>query len=203
MDPLISQIAKNFKETLQCGDVEAAGKAMESIVFSGLSRGGFFRDCFYLPELSHQMKDRFCACFLFPGRKEDLQTDGYIRFLCDELQAMGIMEQPEKTGSGFVIRTNAGTEGAVPVSFEVFIYSKDVKDLEKKICYVQTPLPYEMRTAGPLKEAIRAEIRKAFEKNIKSKTAAVKKKRSAGTAQAEENKKAEPPKEGWVQPSLF
>ena len=203
MDPLISQIAKNCKEMLQCSDVEAAGKALESVVFSGLSRSGFFRDCFYLPELTHQMKDRFCACFLFPSRKEDLQTDGCLRFLQDELQAMGITEQPEKTGSGFVIRTDAGPEGTLPVSFEVFIYSKEVKDLEKKICYVQTPLPYEIRTAGPLKEALRAEIRKTFEKSVKSQTAAGKKKKPAGSGQTGENKKAEPPKEGWVQPSLF
>lgn len=203
MDPLISQIAKNCKETLQCGDVEAAGKALESVVFSGLNRSGFFRDCFYLPELSHQMKDRFCACFLFPSRKEDLQTEGHLRFLQDELEAMGITEQPEKTGSGFVIRTDAGPEGGIPVSFEVFIYSKEVKDLEKTICYVQTPLTYEMRTAGPLKDTLRAEIRKAFEKSIKSQTSAGKKKKAAGPARTEENKKAEPPKEGWVQPSLF
>ena len=201
MDTLIRQIAQSFENNEQTEKPEALGKAMKEIVFSGLNRCGFFKTFVYLPDLDRKMDGSFYACFLHCEKNADFDLDPYLPYIGDELNALGIPSLPEKTKDGFRICFTPEAEGE-KLTFEVFIRHKEMRDPGIRICYRQTPLPYEYRIADGLKETARAEVQKALENLIRAENAAEKKKKGPQKAR-NEKKKAEKPKDNWLQPSLF
>lgn len=198
MDTLIRQIAQSINSA---EPTEALGKALQTVAYSGLGRNGFFKECFYLPELDHRVSHNFFVCFLHDSSDRNFDADQYYAGLCDELKALGVRADIGKTKSGYKISL-LSEEDEEQITLEIFVYHKAVKFIEKKISYIQTPLPYELRSAVNLKPQLISEVQKAFEKNMKAANAALKKKK-APKKSPDEKKKAEPPKEKWVQPSLF
>ena len=201
MDTLIRQIAQSFEKNDGMEGTEALGKAMKEIVFSGLNRCGFFKTFAYLPDLDYRVNGNFYACFLCCGKDADNSPDPYLPYISDELDAMGIPAEPVRTKDGFRIDLVPDPEGE-KISFEVFIWNKELRNPEIRISYKQVPLPYEYRSAEGLKENARAELQKALESCIKAETAADKKKKGPKKARSEK-KKAEKPADNWIQPSLF
>ena len=199
MGALIRQIAQNFKETLRIDETEAVEKALQTAAFSGLDRSGFFRDYVYLPDLDHRVGKKSYICFLHTGSGQAFDPDPFYPCICDELNSMGVKTPPEKKKYGFKLIIS-DDENSDPISLELFVYHKEMKGIERKISYIQCPLPYEIRSLEGLKGTLRSEIQKAFEKCVKAETAA-KKKDSKKTRRAA--KKAESTQEQWVQPSLF
>ena len=201
MDTLIRQIAQSFEKNKQTERSEALGRSMKEIVFSGLNRCGFFKTFAYIPDLDCCVNGIFYACFLHSDKGADFDLDPYLPYIGDELNAMGIPALPVKTKDGFRVDLMLEPENE-KIAFEVFIRHKELKDPGIRISYRQAPLPYEFRSADGLKGTVRAEIQKALETLIKAENDAEKKKNGPKKARSEK-KKAEKPKDDWIQPSLF
>lgn len=200
MDTLIRQIAQSFENNEQTERSEALGKAMKEIVFSGLNRCGFFKTFVYLPELDQRANGNLYTCFL-NNEKGEADLDPFLPYIGDELNAMGIPVMPVKTKDGFRVSYTPEPESE-NISLEVFIRNKELRDPGIRICYQQTPLPYEYRIMDGLKDSLRSEIQKALENLISAENSADKKKKGPKKARSEK-KKAEKPKDEWIQPSLF
>ena len=201
MDTLIRQIAQSFENSDLSERSQALGKAMKEIVFSGMNRCGFFKAFVYLPDFDRIEKGTLYTCFLCCEKGSENDPDPYLPYIADELNAMGITAAPVKTKDGFRVESVPDPEGE-KTALEVFIWQKELRNPDIRICYKQVPLPYEYRCTDDLKETVCAELRKALENCIKAENAAEKKKKGPKKAQSEK-KKAENPGEKWIQPSLF
>ena len=201
MDTLIRQIAQSFENSDLSERSEVLGKAMKEIVFSGMNRCGFFKAFVYLSDFDRMEKGTLYTCFLCCEKGSENDPDPYLPYIADELNAMGITAAPVKTKDGFRIESVPEPEGE-KIALEVFIWQKELRNPDIRICYKQVPLPYEYRCTDDLKETVCAELRKALENCIKAENAAEKKKKGPKKAQSEK-KKAEDPGEKWIQPSLF
>lgn len=201
MDTLIRQIAQSFENSDLSERSEALGKAMKEIVFSGMNRCGFFKAFVYLSDFDRMEKGTLYTCFLCCEKGAENDPDPYLSYIADELNAMGITAAPVKTKDGFRVESVPDPEGE-KTALEVFIWQKELRNPDIRICYKQVPLPYEYRCTDDLKETVRAELRKALDNCIKAENAAEKKKKGPKKAQSEK-KKAENPGEKWIQPSLF
>ncbi len=201
MDTLIRQIAQSFENSDLSERSEALGKAMKEVVFSGMNRCGFFKTFVYLPDFDRMEKGTLYTCFLCCEKGAENDPDPYLPYIADELNAMGVPAVPVKTKDGFRIEPVPEPEGE-KAALEVFIWQKELRNPDIRICYKQVPLPYEYRCTDDLKETVRAELRKALGNCIKAENTAEKKKKGPKKAQSEK-KKAENPGEKWIQPSLF
>ncbi len=199
MESLIRQIARTIEEGQGTGPAEPLAKALKEMVFSGLSRGGFFRKCVYLPEPETGSGRDLYTCFLYTGTEDGFRVNDYFGAVQDELQALGSSAVLRETGQGFAAETVPGPDEEA-VRLFICVFQKKLKETAAAISYVHGPLPYELRSAEKLPASVLADIQGRLKAIAKAESPVKKKVPKKARS---EKKRPEEPKETWVQPSLF
>ena len=171
MDGLIQQIAQIIEPQNRTGKNEPQLKPLKEIVLSGLSRGGFFKECPYLPEFDHISNNCVFLGFLLQNAGESLKLEEYLKTVETELYAAGVMFTIKEIRDGFRIETGE-------MNLTCVIIQKDF-GLKAVISYQQIPIPYEIRAVKTMREGVRSEIQNLFESRIHTEISAEKKKKGA------------------------
>ena len=190
MEKLIQQLAN--KKSAENGQ-QALGLALKEVVLSGLSRGGFLKESYYLPGLDTFENGTFCLCFLNQNDEGFSPLKKFLPFLKNELTAFGVDCRINDLDTGFSVEYEN-------IRLITFIYHKDFK-FKPEYAYQQVPVAYELRVIRSMKEGVRNEIYSAMNSAIFNTPAAPKKKK--GTAKGSSKSKEKQQPEHWVQPSLF
>ncbi len=188
MNPIINQLAAIIDP--EGKDILAAEKL---VLLSGLSRGGFFRDCALIPDELLPGKHRKNGVVWFVNTAEgEALPDDVRKSAVDELNAFGVscFFSEDEDGSA-VLKLNR--EGSKEQKLTLRIVSCPGSACPRTRSYSASPVPFEMLTLTEL--AAGSDVMSAL---------------NALTAQDSKTKKA--PKKsaskdenpaGWVQPSLF
>ena len=197
MDTLIKQLTATIEKRDGLNSTEAAAKALREIVLSGMSRGGFLKECVYLPGLDRFEKNSntLYLCFLHQNAPEDFLKEYFMPFVKIELEAAGINDSFNETENGFSVEFDG-------VKCCAFIYHKSF-DLQPEYSYQQQPIPYELRSISSMLEGARTEIEQALENEIAPLIEKVEHKKSTAKSSGKKKKQAKEAKDDWIQPSLF
>lgn len=199
MEPLVLQIARTIEQNQNTDKPASVCSALKEMVFSGMSRSGFFKECVYAEELDLQSGRDLHACFLYTGSEKDFSGAEYKTVILDELRAFGSDPKDGETKTGFMIETTPeGEDEAVRLFIDIF--PKKAKEQPVRFSYVHAPLAYELRTAADLSESAIADLQSRMKSAVKAAKPANKKVPKKARS---EKKEPEDPKEKWVQPSLF
>ncbi len=195
METLIRQITRTIEENETDDKLAATGKALKEIVFSGLSRSGFFKKYPYLPELDKAADMDLYVSFLNKEPENDIGLSGYFGAVQDELSALGIDAELKKTDFGFKVEAK-NEQKELLVCLYIILFSKKIKDSPEKITFVHVPLAYELRYIDNLSDSIRSDLQSKMKSCIKAENKANKK-----VPKKARNEKKAP--QDWIQPSLF
>lgn len=190
MDGLIQQIA----QTIEPKDDLVMRKALRELILSGLSRGGFLKACPYLSGFDKYDGEQVILSFLQQDSAETGDFQEFRHFLEVELEAAGVQHTVTENENGWTV----ASDDAKAV---IFIIRKD-HGLDTLVAYQQAPIAYELRTVGPMREGVRAEIERMIDRTDRKEKPAEKKKKAPAKS-AGKKKKENEPQDGIQQLSLF
>ena len=186
MNPIINQLAALIDS--EGKDVLAAEKL---VLLSGLSRGGFFRDCALIPDELLPGKHRKNGVVWFVNTAEgEALSDDVRKSAVDELNAFGVscFFSEDEDGSA-ILKLNR--EGSKEQKLTLRIVSCPGSACPRTRSYSASPLPFEMLTVTEADSGVLAALNDLTDREAKTKKAPKK------SASKDENPT------GWVQPSLF
>ena len=184
MNPIINQLAALIDS--EGKDILAAEKL---VLLSGLSRGGFFRDCALIPDELLPGKHRKNGVVWFVNTAEGgALPDDVRKSVVDELNAFGVscFFSEDEDGSA-VLKLNR--EGSKEQKLTLRIVSCPGSACPRTRSYSASPLPFEMLTVTEPDSGVLAVLNGMTEAKTK--------KAPKKSASKDENPT------GWVQPSLF
>lgn len=191
MNPIINQLAV-LMDTDGKED-NAILSAEKLVLLSGLSRGGFFRDCALLPDELLPRKNRKNNAMWFVNTAADeVLSDEVRKAVADELNAFGVHGFFSEDAEGNAV-VKLSCEGHKEQKLILKICSCPGSTCPAKRSYLASPLPFEMLTVTEI--AVGSDMAAALH---------------TMTVQEPKTKKASPKStsnhensNNWVQPSLF
>ncbi len=201
MENLIKQTADYYKTSEHIVNEQKANKrALKEIIFSGMSRCGFFKKFVYLKDLDHITKDNYYVCFIDLPSEEPADAGSFFSGISEEAEAWGVPVEIRKTETGFMIEL---PEEYGLKRFGAVIANAEIKTDVVNISYIQTPFPYELRYIESLPDDQSSKIREFYDNAMKE----LSKEQTAKKLKKQEPKAEKPQKEkpddGWVQASFF